>query len=72
MGVWFPTNISPLAHLTVLYLTSNKVRDLSPLANLTQLTRLYLVDNQVSDLGPLVANNGLDKGDQVKLRSNLP
>ena len=40
-------------NLTTLDLTSNKVTDLTPLADLTKLTDLTLWDNKITDLTPL-------------------
>jgi Leucine-rich repeat (LRR) protein len=47
--------------VTELYLSSNKIVDLSPLAFLTNLTMLYLSGNQISDLTPLASLTNLTK-----------
>ena len=39
--------------MTLLGLSSNQIRDLSPLAGLTNLIQLILDGNQISDLSPL-------------------
>jgi internalin A len=39
--------------LTSLYLNSNKIIDIKPLAKLSKLTSLYLDRNQITDIEPL-------------------
>ena len=66
--------LGPLAGLTsleVLWLGYNAIAELGPLAGLTSLTYLSLSTNSISDVSPLVANDGLDHGDYVDLRSNF-
>jgi len=50
-----------------LYLWSNKISDLSPLAGLIKLQMLFLDDNQISNLSPLA---GLTKLQRISLSSN--
>jgi Leucine-rich repeat (LRR) protein len=49
---------------------SANITDLSGIEQLTSLRTLRLSENRITDLGPLAANNGLDKGDTVKLAGN--
>ncbi|MEW6754219.1 MAG: leucine-rich repeat domain-containing protein [Candidatus Latescibacterota bacterium] len=52
-GIVHLDGIEGLAHLRVLDLSVNQIRDLRPLALLTELELLDLEGNQVSDLSPL-------------------
>lgn len=54
------TGIEYLTSLTELYLSNNRIKDLTPLANLTNLKKLDLSYNQeISDLSPLSKLNNL-------------
>ena len=48
----------------------NHIRDLAPLAGLTELSSLALVGNEVVDVTPLADNPGLGAGDFVYLDQN--
>lgn len=66
-------DISPLSSLTTLtnlYLFRNQISDISPLANLNNLIEVDLYRNKICDISPLLANDGLGKGDVVRLASN--
>ena len=56
--------------LYVLFIGSNQIFDISPLAGLSNLILLNLVGNQIIDISPLVANVGLSTGDYVFLNNN--
>jgi len=59
-----------LTRLTELYLYSNRIVDISPLAGLTRLTELWLDDNEIVDIQALVDNAGLDSWTSVFARNN--
>lgn len=66
-------DLSPLANLTnvtVLWLGESQIVDISALSNMTSLATLRLEFNQINDLSPLVENEGLGKGDSIKLSYN--
>jgi len=48
-----------LTSLSSLYLTGNKISDITPLGNLTKLSSLSLGRNQIKDIAPLVKVNRL-------------
>ena len=48
-----------LTALTTLWLSHNRISDISPLAGLTALTRLYLDDNSISNISPLAGLTAL-------------
>ena len=50
-----PPPLKDLAALNSLYLSRNKVADLTPLSGLKKLWSLYLDGNQVKDLTPVAA-----------------
>ncbi|MGC8718106.1 MAG: leucine-rich repeat domain-containing protein, partial [bacterium] len=50
-----------------LFLESNQISDISPLANLTKLQELYLESNQISDISPLA---NLTKLQELDLSNN--
>jgi len=50
--------------------TGNKIKDISPIKNLTNLSLLTLDDNSVADITPLVENPGFGEGDKIDLRYN--
>jgi Leucine-rich repeat (LRR) protein len=54
----------------MLVLDGNRIRDISPLADLIRLEYLWLSGNRISDISPLVQNEGLGTGDQIYLGSN--
>ena len=60
---------------TKLYLYGNQIRDLTPLADLTQLTLLSLYDNEITDLTPLAGLTNLTElqlyGNQIKDLTSL-
>ena len=67
------TDVSPLSgltNLTWLDLHSNSIRNVSGLSGLTKLRWLRLKNNRISDLSPLMANNGLGKGAEVRVKGN--
>ena len=53
-------DFSGLTALTELYLGSNSISDISPLADLTALTELYLGNNSISDISSLDRFDGAD------------
>jgi Leucine-rich repeat (LRR) protein len=60
---------------TKLYLYGSKIRDLTPIAGLTQLTLLSLYDNEITDIAPLAGLTDLTElqlyGNQIKDLSSL-
>jgi hypothetical protein len=67
------SDVSPLSlltNITNLYLFRNRISDISPLANLAELAELDLYANEITDISPLLNNNGLGKGDMVRLAGN--
>ena len=52
------------------YGASNRISDLSPLAELDNLYGLDLRNNRISDISPLVENDALTEGDWVALGGN--
>lgn len=48
-----PTELSKLTWLKKLYISSNKITDLSPLSTLSDLAWLELRNNQITDISPL-------------------
>ena len=62
--------LAELRSLTRLSLYKNAVSDIAPLAELRSLTSLSLGYNNISDIAPLVANDGLGRGDIVRLERN--
>ena len=67
------SDVSPISGLTSLerlHLELNEVTDVSRLAGLTNLELLHLYGNDIEDLSPLLANDGLDRGDQLDVSGN--
>ena len=62
--------VQTLTKLEDLNLGGNSISDLSHLARLTNLRKLELASNNISDIAPLVDNEGLGKGDLVRLLEN--
>lgn len=60
--------LSELTALTVLYLYSNEIADIGPLANLTELEDLDIDDNYIEDLSAL---GRLSKLTELDASSNL-
>ena len=69
-GIASLAGLEAATSLRLLLASSNRVVDLSPLAELSELTGLDLRDNRISDLAPLVANEALGRGDWVALDGN--
>ncbi len=67
------TDVSPLsglASLRELHLGLNSIADVSPLSGLTELELLHVFGNDIKDASPLLDNEGLGRGDRVKLSGN--
>jgi len=64
------SSIASLKAITNLYLFRNQISDISPLANLNNLIEVDLYGNKISDISPLLGNDGLGKGDIVRLAGN--
>ena len=56
--------------LVSMHAASNRITDLSPLADLPNLEKLDLRDNHISEIAPLVANADLGEGDWIALDGN--
>ena len=69
-GIETLEGLEAAANLQYLFVGSNSVEYLSPLAELSSLTRVDLSDNRISDLSPLVANEHFGEGDWVTLTGN--
>ena len=57
-------------NINYLFLGSNVIADLSPLADLSNLSGVDLSDNRISDISPLVTNADVGEGDWVTLTGN--
>ena len=67
LGIRNLSGLETATNLQLLYLNSNEISDLRPLANLDKLRYLYLNSNEISDLRPLV---NLDRLQVLSLDSN--
>ncbi len=62
--------LSELASLRELHLGLNLITDVSPLSGLNSLELLHIFGNDIEDASPLPDNEGLGRGDRVKLSGN--
>ncbi|MDE0005969.1 MAG: M12 family metallo-peptidase, partial [Rhodospirillaceae bacterium] len=69
-GVSHLTGLHAARDLVHVFLGSNLVSDLAPLADLDELEGLDLANNLISDIGPLVENRNIGRGDWITLSGN--
>ena len=69
-GVTSLAGLEAALGLILVHAASNRIADLSPLAELPQLRGLDLRDNRIVDISPLVANSALGEGGWVSLDGN--